>query len=220
MERHRVVRKIPSLGRRACRWFEGLVTSRREERDRAVEEHCIRHTFELASNLCRACNNGFCERCLVYPFGMKKPPYCVACAIAASGVRSTAANPRRQTTPAMAHPEPATEPASRSGRHARAPRRRPRTSQSHAGAQESSPRRAEPTTGHRATDTRRSARRPPAPGWAGCAGLSCCSSTEARRARRWPLFRFKAPSYDGLGIHAPKAAATRPLSPSVHSLAS
>jgi len=137
-----------------------------------------------------------------------------------SGVRSTAANPRRQTTPAMAHPEPATEPASRSGRHARAPRRRPRTSQSHAGAQESSPRRAEPTTGHRATDTRRSARRPPAPGWAGCAGLSCCSSTEARRARRWPLFRFKAPSYDGLGIHAPKAAATRPLSPSVHSLAS
>jgi hypothetical protein len=52
----------------------------------------MRHSFELVENECRNCGNGFCNECLVYAFGPKKPPYCVPCALAASGVRSNAAN--------------------------------------------------------------------------------------------------------------------------------
>lgn len=60
---------------------------------------CIRHTFERAEDNCRTCGLSFCGECLVYSFGPKRPPYCIPCAIAASGVRSTAGNPpasRRQ----------------------------------------------------------------------------------------------------------------------------
>jgi hypothetical protein len=56
------------------------------------ESRCIRHSFELSENACRNCGNEFCRECLVYAFGPKKPPYCVPCALAASGVRSNAAN--------------------------------------------------------------------------------------------------------------------------------
>jgi hypothetical protein len=50
---------------------------------------CDKHTFELAEGMCRRCGIWFCTSCLVYAFGAKKPPYCVACAIHAAGVRST-----------------------------------------------------------------------------------------------------------------------------------
>src|SRR6476659_6981138 len=53
---------------------------------------CARHSFEVAENACRNGGNEFCNECLVYAFGPKKPPYCVPCALAASGVRSNAAN--------------------------------------------------------------------------------------------------------------------------------
>ena len=52
--------------------------------------HCVKHSFELAVGNCRQCNNGFCARCLLFPFGEKKPGFCVACALAASGVRLAA----------------------------------------------------------------------------------------------------------------------------------
>jgi hypothetical protein len=52
---------------------------------------CHVHGFELAENSCRNCAFEFCSECLVYAFGAKKPPYCIACALAASGVRSNAA---------------------------------------------------------------------------------------------------------------------------------
>ena len=51
--------------------------------------HCLRHYEEPISNHCRACNHPFCSRCLVYAFGPKKPPYCVGCALTASGVRNS-----------------------------------------------------------------------------------------------------------------------------------
>jgi hypothetical protein len=56
------------------------------------ENRCARHSFELAENACRNCGQEYCNECLVYAFGPKKPPYCVPCALAASGVRSNAAN--------------------------------------------------------------------------------------------------------------------------------
>lgn len=36
------------------------------------------------------CGYEFCGECLVYAFGAKKPPYCIACAVAAAGIRSNA----------------------------------------------------------------------------------------------------------------------------------
>ena len=54
---------------------------------------CSRHSFEYAENVCSSCGSAFCHDCLVYPRGPKKPPLCVPCAIAASGVRSSARKP-------------------------------------------------------------------------------------------------------------------------------
>lgn len=55
------------------------------------EGRCYVHNFELADIRCRNCGYEFCSECLVYAFGANKPPYCVSCALAAAGVRSTAA---------------------------------------------------------------------------------------------------------------------------------
>jgi hypothetical protein len=35
----------------------------------------------------------FCGECLVYAFGLKKPPLCIPCAVVAAGIRSNAAPP-------------------------------------------------------------------------------------------------------------------------------
>lgn len=43
---------------------------------------------EPATGECRNCHGTFCARCLVYSFGPKKPPFCVGCALVASGVRN------------------------------------------------------------------------------------------------------------------------------------
>jgi hypothetical protein len=60
-----------------------------------MDGRCYVHGFELAENHCRNCGMQFCSECLVYAFGANKPPYCISCALAASGVRSNAA--RRPT---------------------------------------------------------------------------------------------------------------------------
>jgi hypothetical protein len=52
--------------------------------------HCMRHYEEPMEAACRTCNRPFCSRCLVFAFGPNKPPYCVSCALAASGVRNNA----------------------------------------------------------------------------------------------------------------------------------
>lgn len=53
---------------------------------------CRDHSFETAENLCRRCGLEYCELCLVYPFGAKKP-LCKECAMVAGGVRSHASRP-------------------------------------------------------------------------------------------------------------------------------
>lgn len=53
---------------------------------------CLDHSFETAENLCRRCGVEFCELCLVYPFGAKKP-LCKDCAMVAGGVRSHGTRP-------------------------------------------------------------------------------------------------------------------------------
>ena len=50
---------------------------------------CTKHQMLPAAGRCNDCNHEFCEECLVFPFGMTKPPLCVGCALAFAGVRST-----------------------------------------------------------------------------------------------------------------------------------
>ena len=54
--------------------------------------HCMRHYEEPVAGHCRTCNRPFCTRCLVFAFGPDKPPFCVGCALAASGVRGSLKN--------------------------------------------------------------------------------------------------------------------------------
>lgn len=49
--------------------------------------HCARHYEEMMAGTCRSCGAAFCDRCLVYAFGPKKPPFCIGCALHTSGVR-------------------------------------------------------------------------------------------------------------------------------------
>lgn len=51
---------------------------------------CQDHSFESAENICRRCGLEYCELCLVYPFGAKRP-LCKECAMVVGGVRSHAA---------------------------------------------------------------------------------------------------------------------------------
>jgi hypothetical protein len=55
-----------------------------------MQGRCEKHLFEGAVDVCRQCAHEFCPECLVYSFGPKQPPFCVPCAVAAAGIRSTA----------------------------------------------------------------------------------------------------------------------------------
>lgn len=58
-----------------------------------MTDTCAKHSFETATGVCRQCRHPYCSECLVYPFGEKKPPYCVTCALSAGGVRRHGAKP-------------------------------------------------------------------------------------------------------------------------------
>ncbi len=62
-----------------------------------MNEQCAKHQFEPAEDVCRTCGWDFCGECLVYAFGPNKPPFCMSCALAASGVRTGAGNPPLRT---------------------------------------------------------------------------------------------------------------------------
>ena len=52
---------------------------------------CDKHAFEASHDLCNDCGREFCPECLAYPFGPKRAPICVDCALTKSGVRKNAA---------------------------------------------------------------------------------------------------------------------------------
>ncbi|QGG96765.1 B-box zinc finger protein [Actinomarinicola tropica] len=58
-----------------------------------MDGRCDKHPFEPADRTCRTCGGEFCTDCLVFSHGPRKPPYCVSCALAAAGVRSSASRP-------------------------------------------------------------------------------------------------------------------------------
>lgn len=97
--------------------------------------HCLRHYEEPVAAICRACNYPFCARCLVYSFGPKKAPFCVGCALHASGIR----NGMRAVVPPATDPQDSTEagpPAPMDRRTARATRRSERDAQKQAARSE------------------------------------------------------------------------------------
>ena len=53
---------------------------------------CLNHSFESATALCRRCGQEFCDECVVYPFGVKKP-LCKDCALLMGGVKTHASRP-------------------------------------------------------------------------------------------------------------------------------
>jgi hypothetical protein len=53
---------------------------------------CVRHPFEHSYDLCGHCGLEFCRDCLVRPARTAAHALCVPCALAASGVRSSAGN--------------------------------------------------------------------------------------------------------------------------------
>jgi len=57
-----------------------------------MQGRCDKHLFEAAEDTCGRCGYEFCGECLVYAFGAKRPPFCIPCAVAAAGLRSTAGN--------------------------------------------------------------------------------------------------------------------------------
>ena len=58
-----------------------------------MQGRCDKHLFESAEDRCGRCGYEFCGECLVYSFGLKKPPLCIPCAVVAAGIRSNAAPP-------------------------------------------------------------------------------------------------------------------------------
>jgi hypothetical protein len=48
---------------------------------------CDVHPFDQAVDTCGGCDSSFCSGCLVYPFGQRRAPLCVRCALEAAGVR-------------------------------------------------------------------------------------------------------------------------------------
>jgi len=67
---------------------------RREEAHVAAPNGgCAVHSFERGQDACDRCHDQYCEDCLVYPFGPRKAPMCIQCALVAAGIRRPARRP-------------------------------------------------------------------------------------------------------------------------------
>jgi len=51
-----------------------------------VSDCCVKHPMNVAEFACSSCGHDFCPECVVFPFGLRKPPLCVACALAKGGI--------------------------------------------------------------------------------------------------------------------------------------
>jgi len=47
---------------------------------------CVKHPMAVSEYVCGRCGHEFCPECVVFPFGLKKPPLCISCALEAGGV--------------------------------------------------------------------------------------------------------------------------------------
>ena len=79
---------------------------------------CVQHPMAVSEHVCGRCGHEFCPECVVFPFGLAKPPLCISCALEAGGVRTQhTGRPRlaskavRQRVRDKAHRVPEVEPA-------------------------------------------------------------------------------------------------------------
>ncbi|MDZ7734394.1 MAG: hypothetical protein U5R31_16145 [Acidimicrobiia bacterium] len=75
----------------------------------------------MAEELCAECGRPYCHDCLVYAFGPKKPPLCIACAITAAGIRKGAAKPKSTSRRELRRREKERKRAEKRGRHEKQP---------------------------------------------------------------------------------------------------
>lgn len=55
--------------------------------EETTETACQRHTYAPSAGRCKGCGTLWCEDCMVWPFGPKKPPLCLDCAAEQAGLR-------------------------------------------------------------------------------------------------------------------------------------
>jgi hypothetical protein len=48
---------------------------------------CVKHPMAVSEHVCGRCGHEFCQECVVFPHGLRKPPLCITCALEAGGVR-------------------------------------------------------------------------------------------------------------------------------------
>ena len=47
---------------------------------------CVKHPMAMAEFVCGQCGHEFCPECVVFPYGVDKPPVCITCALQMAGV--------------------------------------------------------------------------------------------------------------------------------------
>jgi hypothetical protein len=62
------------------RWEEGEL----------VSYSCVKHPMAVAEYVCGQCGHEFCPECVVFPYGVDKPPVCITCALQMAGVAKRA----------------------------------------------------------------------------------------------------------------------------------
>ncbi len=51
-----------------------------------MSDSCVKHPMAVAEFACGTCGHDFCPECVVFPFGLSKPPMCITCALEKGGV--------------------------------------------------------------------------------------------------------------------------------------
>lgn len=87
-----------------CRYLEGRPSGRprsvsepvtetaeaieHAKRKPTMSNSCVKHPMTFGTQICGECGHHFCEECVVFPFGVKKPPVCISCALELGGISS------------------------------------------------------------------------------------------------------------------------------------
>ncbi|HTO01299.1 MAG TPA: hypothetical protein VL068_11550 [Microthrixaceae bacterium] len=53
-----------------------------------MSSSCVKHPMNFGEEICGECGHHFCQECVVFPFGSKKPPLCISCALELGGISS------------------------------------------------------------------------------------------------------------------------------------
>ncbi len=60
---------------------------RRRNNEQVPNAMCEVHQLARVTARCKECRRAHCYECVVYPFGIGGPVYCIPCALIAAGVR-------------------------------------------------------------------------------------------------------------------------------------